>query len=47
LPKGAARWPIHRDRANASSQVESAVVDRIRAMRRPTESYRDVTLRRP
>ena len=45
LPKGAARWPMQRDRGQCFIQVEAAVVDRIRAMRRPRESYRDVILR--
>ena len=31
--------------ANGFIQVEAAVVDRMRAMRRPSESYRDVILR--
>ena len=36
LPKGAARWPTQRDRGQCFIQVEAAVVDRIRAMRRPS-----------
>jgi hypothetical protein len=39
LPKGAARWPMGRDRGQCFIQVEAAVVDRMRAMRRPCESY--------
>ena len=39
LPKGAARWPMQRDRGQCFIQVEAAVVDRMRAMRRPGESY--------
>ena len=35
LPKGAARWPMQRDRGQCFIQVEAAVVDRMRAMRRP------------
>ena len=32
LPKGAARWPMQRDRGQGFIQVEAAVVDRMRAM---------------
>jgi hypothetical protein len=45
LPKGAARWPMQRDRGRCFIQVEAAVVDRMRAMRRPGESYGQVNLR--
>ncbi len=45
LPKGAARWLMQRDRVQCFIQVESAVVDRMRAMRRPGESYSQVILR--
>ena len=45
LPKGAARWPLQRDRGQCFIQVEAAVVDRMRAMRRPGESYSHVILR--
>jgi hypothetical protein len=45
LPKGAARWPMQRDRNQCFIQVEAAVVDRMRAMRRPGESYSQVILR--
>jgi hypothetical protein len=45
LPKGAARWPRQRDRGQCFIQVEAAMVDRMRAMRRPSQSYRDVILR--
>jgi hypothetical protein len=45
LPKGAARWPMQRDRGQCFIQVEAAVVDCIRAMRRPGESYSQVILR--
>jgi hypothetical protein len=45
LPKGAARWPLQRDRGRCFIQVEAAVVDRMRAMRRPGESYSQVILR--
>jgi hypothetical protein len=45
LPKGAARWPMRRDRGQCFVQVEAAVVDRMRAMRRPGESYSQVILR--
>jgi hypothetical protein len=38
LPKGAARWPMQRDRDQCFIQVQAAVVDRIRAMRRPDKS---------
>jgi hypothetical protein len=45
LPKGAARWPMQRDRGQCFIQVEAAVVDRMRAMRRPGETYSEVILR--
>ena len=45
LPKGSARWPMQRDRGQCFIQVEAAVVDRMRAMRRPGESYSTVILR--
>ena len=45
LPKGAARWPMQRDRGQSFIQVEAAVADRMRAMRRPGESYSQVILR--
>jgi hypothetical protein len=45
LPKGAARWPMQRDRGQCFIQVEAAVIDRMRAMRRPDESYSEVILR--
>jgi hypothetical protein len=45
LPKGAAQWPMQRDRGQCFIQVEAAVVDRMRAMRRPGESYSQVILR--
>ena len=45
LPKSAARWPMQRDRGQCFIQVEAAVVDRMRAMRRPGESYSQVILR--
>jgi hypothetical protein len=45
LPKGAARWPMQRHRDQCFIQVEAAVVDRMRAMRRPGESYSQVILR--
>ena len=45
LPKGAARWPMQRDRDPCFIQVEAAVIDRMRAMRRPGESYSEVILR--
>jgi hypothetical protein len=41
LPKGAARWPMQRDRGQCFIQVEAAVVDRMRA----GESYSQVILR--
>ena len=44
-PKGAARWPTKRDRGQCFIQVEAAVVGRMRAMRRPGESYSEVILR--
>ena len=45
LPKGAARWPMQRDRGQCFIQVASVVIDRMRAMRRPGESYSQVILR--
>jgi hypothetical protein len=45
LPKGSARWPMQRDGDQCFIQVEAAVVDRMRAMRRPGESYSAVILR--
>src|ERR1700761_1577802 len=45
LPKGSARWPMQRDGDQGFIQVEAAVVDRMRAMRRPGESYSEVILR--
>jgi hypothetical protein len=45
LPKGAARWPMQRDQGQCFIQVEAAVVGRMRAMRRPGESYSQVILR--
>ena len=42
LPKGAARWPMQREQGQCFIQVETAVVDRMRAMRRPGESYSEV-----
>jgi hypothetical protein len=45
LPKGSARWPMQRDGGQCFIQVESAVVDRMRAMRQPGETYSAVILR--
>jgi hypothetical protein len=45
LPEGAARWPMQRDRDQCFIQVEAAVIDRMRAMRGPGESYSEVILR--
>jgi hypothetical protein len=45
LPKGSGRWPMQRDGSKCFIQVEAAVVDRMRAMRRPGEDYSDVILR--
>jgi hypothetical protein len=45
LPKGAARWRMQRDRGQCFIQVEAAGVDRMRAMRRPGESYSQVISR--
>jgi hypothetical protein len=45
LPKGAARWPMQRDRGQCFIQVEAAMVNRMRAVRRPGESYSEVILR--
>jgi hypothetical protein len=45
LLTGVARWPMQRDRDQCFLQVEAAVVDRMRAMRRPGKSYSEVILR--
>ena len=45
LPKGSARWPMQRDGDQGFIQVEAAVIERMRAMRRPGESYSAVILR--
>jgi hypothetical protein len=45
LPKGAARWPMQRDRGQCFIQVEAAVIHSMRAMRRPGESYSQAILR--
>ena len=45
LPKGSARWPMQREGGQCFIQVKSAVVDCMRAMRQPGESYSDVILR--
>jgi hypothetical protein len=45
LPKGAARWPMQRDRGQCFIQVEAAVIDRMRPMRRAGGSYSQVILR--
>ncbi len=45
LPKGSARWPMQRDGGRCFIQVEAAVVDRMRTMRRRGEDYSDVILR--
>jgi hypothetical protein len=45
LPKGAARWPMQRHQGQCFIQVEAAVIDRMRAIRRPGESYSHVLLR--
>jgi hypothetical protein len=45
LPKGAARWPMQHERDQCFVQIEAAVVDRMRAMRRPGESYIEVILK--
>jgi hypothetical protein len=45
LPKGTARWPMQRERGQCPVHIEAAVLDRLRAMRRPGESYSQVILR--
>jgi hypothetical protein len=45
LPKGAAQWPMQRDQGQCFIQVEAAVVDRMRVMGRPGESYSQDILR--
>jgi hypothetical protein len=44
-PKGAARWPMQRERDQCFIQVEAAVVDRMRSMRMCGESCSNVPLR--
>jgi hypothetical protein len=39
LPKGAARWPMQRDRGQCFIQVEAAVVDRMQAWRELQPSH--------
>ena len=45
LPKGAHGGPCSAIGANGFIQVEAAMVDRMRAMRRPSESYSEVVLK--
>ena len=45
LPNGAERWPMQRRGGQCFIQVETALVDRMRAIRRPGEIYSDVILR--
>jgi hypothetical protein len=45
LPHGVARWPMQLERGQCFIQVEAAVVDRLRAMRKSCESYSDVIVR--
>jgi hypothetical protein len=45
LPQGSARWPMQREEGKGFIQVEAAVVDRMRAIRQPGESYSAVILR--
>lgn len=45
LPKGSGRWPMQREGDKCFIQVEQATLERMRAMRRPGESYGDVILR--
>ena len=45
LPKGSARWPMQCERGQCFIQVEAAVVDRMRSMRKPGENYSSVILR--
>lgn len=45
LPKGSGRWPMQREGDRCFIQVEQATLERMRAMRRPGESYGDVILR--
>ncbi len=44
LPEDAALWPVHRRDGQCLIHIE-AVLDRLRAMRRPGEEYSDVILR--
>jgi hypothetical protein len=45
LPKGAAQRLTQHDRGQCFIEVQAAVVDRIRGMRKPSESCRDLILR--
>jgi hypothetical protein len=45
LPKGAARWPMQRDRDQCFIQVEAAVVDRMRAITQARREVQRVILR--
>ena len=45
LPEGSARWPMQRDNGKCFIQVEAALIDRMRAARRPGETYSHVLLR--
>ena len=45
LTKGAARWSMQRDRDQCFIQVEEAMVDPLRALHGPGESWSDAILR--
>jgi hypothetical protein len=43
--QGRARWPMQRDRGQCSSKSSGAVVNRMRAMRKPGEIHSQVMFR--
>jgi hypothetical protein len=45
LPDDAPPWPVHRQDAPMPQKRREAVLDCLRAMRKPGESYSDVILR--
>ena len=45
LPEDAPLWPVHRRDGQCLIHIEAAVLNRLRAMRRPSESYSNVILR--
>jgi hypothetical protein len=45
LPEDAPLWPLQRRDGQYLIHIEAAVLNRLRAMRRPSESYSNVILR--